>query len=80
MYGKITDFKETEDARYLIELKGLIRFKIQKEIQSNKKYREYEISFENYYDDLEGKKEDIRFADLELIFKDLKTLLKKEDL
>ena len=34
--GKITDFKETEDARYLIELKGLIRFKIQKENQSNK--------------------------------------------
>ena len=26
--GKITSFKETEDSRYLIELKGLIRFKI----------------------------------------------------
>ena len=24
--GKITSFKETEDGRYLIELKGLIRF------------------------------------------------------
>ena len=75
--GKITNFKETEDFRYLIELKGLIRFKIKNEIQSNKKYREYEISFENYYDDLEGKKEDIRFSDLELIFKDLRTLFEK---
>ena len=75
--GKIVDFKETEDSRYLIELKGLIRFKIQKEIQSNKRYREYEISFENYYDDLEGKKEDISFSDLELIFKDLKSLFEK---
>jgi Lon protease-like protein len=28
--GKITSFKETEDGRYLIELKGLIRFKILK--------------------------------------------------
>ena len=75
--GKITSFKETEDARYIIELKGLIRFKIMKEIKSNKKYRECEIDFENYYDDLENKKEDIKFSDLELIFKDLKSLFEK---
>jgi Lon protease-like protein len=37
--GKITSFKETDDGRYLIELKGIIRFKIIKEIQSNKPYR-----------------------------------------
>ena len=30
--GKITSFKETEDGRYIIELKGLIRFKVIKEI------------------------------------------------
>ena len=35
--GKITSFKETEDGRYLIELKGVIRFKIKKEIDSKKK-------------------------------------------
>ena len=75
--GKITSFKETEDSRFLIELKGLIRFKIINEINSNKKYRECEISFENYYEDLETKKEEIKFSDLELIFKDLKTLFEK---
>ena len=75
--GKITSFKETEDSRYLIELKGIIRFKIQKEIQSSKKYRECEINFENYFEDLENKKEDIKFSDLELIFKDLKSLFEK---
>jgi Lon protease-like protein len=32
--GKITSFKETDDGRYLIELKGLIRFQILKEINS----------------------------------------------
>ena len=32
--GKIISFKETEDGRYLIELKGLIRFKAIKEIKS----------------------------------------------
>ena len=75
--GKITNFKETVDAHYLIELKGIIRFQITNEIETNKKYRECEISFENYYDDLINKKEDIKFSDLELIFKDLKSLFKK---
>ena len=75
--GKIISFKETDDSRYIIELKGLIRFKIINEIKSNKKYRECEVNFGNYYEDLEGKKEDIKFSDLELIFKDLKSLFEK---
>ena len=75
--GKITSFKESEDSRFLIELKGLIRFKIVNEINSKKNYRECEINFENYYEDLETKKEEIKFSDLELIFKDLKTLFEK---
>ena len=75
--GKIINFKETKDERYLIELKGIIRFKIINEIQSNKKYRECEIDFKNYYNDLEITKEDIKFSDLELIFKDLKTLFER---
>ena len=75
--GKITSFRETEDGRYLIELKGVIRFKIVQEIQSNKKYREYEVDFNNFSADLDGKTEQIKFSDLELIFKDLKSLFEK---
>ena len=75
--GKITSFKETNDGRFLIELKGVIRFKIIKEIKSNKKYRECEVSYENFSDDLTDKKENLKFSDLELIFKDLKTLFEK---
>ena len=75
--GKITSFSETEDSRYIIELKGLIRFQIVNEIQSNKKYREYEVSFDNYFEDLEDKKEDLKFSDLKLIFRDLKSLFEK---
>ena len=52
-------------------------FEILKEIKSDKKYREYEIDFQNYYDDLDDKKENLKFSDLELIFKDLKTLFEK---
>ena len=76
--GKITSFKETEDGRYLIELKGLIRFKIIKEIESKNKYRTVEIDFKNYQQDLSDEKEDIKFSDLELIFKDLKSLFEKK--
>ena len=76
--GKITSFKETEDGRYMIELNGLIRFNIVKEIDSNNKYREYEVNFNNFHNDLEEKKEQIKFSDLELIFKDLKSLFEKK--
>ena len=75
--GKITSFRETEDKRFLIELKGIIRFEITKEITSNKKYRECEVSFKEYLDDLNEKKVNLKFSDLELIFKDLKSLFEK---
>mgnify|MGYP001486585337 FL=1 len=75
--GKITSFKETEDGRYLIELKGLIRFKIMKEVETAKKYREYEIDYSRFNHDLDDKKEQLKFSELELIFKDLKTLFEK---
>ena len=75
--GKIISFKETDDGRYLIDLKGVIRFQVIKEIKSNKKYRECEINFENYLQDLSEKKEELKFSDLELIFKDFKSLFEK---
>ena len=75
--GKITSFKETDDGRYLIDLKGLIRFKIFKEIKTDKKYRICEINFEEYIQDLSEKKENLKFTDLELIFRNLKSLFEK---
>ena len=75
--GKIISFKETDDGRYLIELKGLIRFETREEVTSEKKYREFNVNFENFFDDLNEGKENIKFSDLELIFKDLKSLFEK---
>ena len=37
--GKITSFRETEDGRYLIELKGILRFNKIKELNTENKYR-----------------------------------------
>jgi uncharacterized protein len=75
--GKITSFKETDDGRYLVDLKGIIRFKVVEEIKTEKKYRQCEINYENYFQDLSNEKEDLKFSDLELIFKDLKSLFEK---
>ena len=75
--GKITSFKETDDGRYLIDLKGIIRFKINKEIETNKKYREFDVVFDNYLHDLNDEKEELKFSDLKIIFKDLKNLFEK---
>ena len=76
--GKITRFRETEDGRYLIELKGKIRFQIINEISTDKKYRSVEVDYKNYLNDLSNDKEKLNFSDLELIFKDLKSLFEKK--
>ncbi len=76
--GKITTFQETEDGRYLIELKGIIRFQKIKEIETKNKYRILEVEFNKFNDDLNSKSEILKFSDLELIFKDLKSLFEKK--
>ena len=75
--GKITSFRETDDGRFLIELKGLIRFEKVNEILSDKKYRILEVNYQKFSNDLDEKKIDLKFSDLELIFKDLKSLFEK---
>ena len=76
--GKIISFKNNEDGRYLIELNGVTRFKIIKENKSDKPYRICEITYDNYKDDLNVPKKELKFSDLELIFKDLKSLFEKK--
>ena len=75
--GKITSFKDTESGNYLIELKGVIRFETTGEINTEEKYRSCEVDYSPYLNDLENNNEDLKFTDLELIFKDLKSLFEK---
>ena len=76
--GKITSFNETDDGKYLIVIKGLSRFRILKEINNNKTYRECKVSFDEFNIDMISNYNEIKFTDLELIFKNLKTLFKKK--
>ena len=72
--GKITSFNETEDGRYLIILSGICRYEIISEISSSKLYRECEVSFKNFSNDLLERKEQVKFSDLKQVFSDLKKL------
>ena len=76
--GKITSFNETDDGRYIIILTGISRFKITEEIKTEKLYRECNVNFNVFSNDLIKKNIDIKFSDLELIFKDLKNLFVKQ--
>ena len=76
--GKIISFTETNDGRYLIEIKGLIRFQKKNEVETKKPYRILEVNFNNFYDDLSPENPDLKFSDLKLIFKDLKSLFEKK--
>jgi len=75
--GKISNFEKV-DGRYLIDLNGITRFKIIKEIETDKTYRQCKVTFDDFSDDLQIEKKELKFSDLELIFKDLKTLFEKK--
>ena len=75
--GKITTFKDTESGNFLIELKGVIRFKTKGEIDTKKKYRSCQVDYSSYLSDLEINNEDLKLTDLQMILKDLKSLFEK---
>tara|TARA_B110000971_G_C19664789_1_gene344006 strand:- start:10 stop:489 length:480 start_codon:yes stop_codon:yes gene_type:complete len=55
--GKITENKRTKDGRILVNLIGITRFEIKSEINNDKSYREFEVSYDKYLEDLDPKKE-----------------------
>ena len=52
--GKISDYQKSQDGRILINLTGISRFKILKEISNNKLYREFQVSYESFEEDVEN--------------------------
>ena len=50
--GKISDYQETSDGRVLINLTGITRFEIKKEVDNKKRYREFEVDYKKFYKDI----------------------------
>ena len=49
--GRIIQFSETDDGRYLIVLRGLKRFSVGEEIETTTPYKKAKISFDKFKDD-----------------------------
>jgi uncharacterized protein len=50
--GKISDFQKSRDGRILVNLTGITRFEVLSEIQNEKMYREFKVSYKNFLEDL----------------------------
>ena len=59
--GRVTQFSETEDGRYMITLAGISRFRVSKEIESFAPYRKCEVTWNGFEQDLKGTETDAGF-------------------
>jgi len=50
--GKISDYQKSKDGRVLINLTGISRFKILKEVSNRKLYREFQVSYDGFSEDI----------------------------
>jgi Lon protease-like protein len=77
--GRITQLAETGDGRYLLQLTGVARFRIEEELAVSTAYRQCRVSFFPYLDDFVPRKgEDA--VDREALLKALSDFLKANDL
>jgi len=51
--GRITQFAETDDGRYLITLRGLVRFRVVEEFVTSDPYRRVRVDYTRHAQDLE---------------------------
>ena len=75
--GKISDLQKTKDGRILINLTGISRFKILKEITNKKLYREFQVDYESFVGDVENSHNEI---DAKELMEKAKTFFKRNGL
>ena len=70
--GKIDRHERTSDGRILINLNGLIRFKIDEEINNDKLYREFIVNYDDFKEDMKLKEYAVKNEILEKLIYNLK--------
>ena len=60
--GRVTQFSETEDGRYLITLTGVSRFRVMSEVDGFTPYRRCEVSWDGFAQDLASHEKDLDFS------------------
>ena len=77
--GKLTQFSETEDGRYMITLTGISRYRIDNEIEGFAPYRRFNVQWDGFEKDREAPEQDSKF-DRDIFFNLLKKFLEGEGL
>ncbi|MDC0418436.1 LON peptidase substrate-binding domain-containing protein [Pelagibacteraceae bacterium] len=79
--GKITDSQKVKDGRVLINLVGITRFEIKSEINNDKYYREFEVSYDKFKEDIgEKEKQFVREKEIGVLSEKIKNFFKKNGL
>ena len=78
--GKISDFHRSEDSRILINLTGVIRFEIVKEVTNKKLYREFEVKYDKFNSDIDKEKEFLSQEKINLLFNKTQNLFERKGL
>ena len=77
--GKLTQFSETEDGRYMITLTGISRYRLDSEIEGFAPYRRFNVQWTGFEKDWEIPEQDSKF-DRDSFFDLLKKFLEGEGL
>ena len=77
--GKVTSFSETDDKRFIINLSGIIRFKIKEELNTDKLYREFEVDYSDFFNDLDERKFKKNEYDVKNLIKKIKIFFSKKN-
>lgn len=75
--GKIISFNETSDKRFIISLSGISRFKINKELKTEKLYRMFNVDYSDFIDDFEFKKNNVVSFSKNILLKKVKIFFNK---
>jgi uncharacterized protein len=78
--GEIVDFKKNDDGRILINLNGLTRFEILKEVNNKKLYREFEVNYKKFDTDLNVFQDNIEKSQLDFFTDKVKQFFKKNQI
>ena len=77
--GRITQFAESGDGRYLIQLTGIARFRIREEVPVSTLYRQCRVSYQSFVDDFVARKGEAQ-VDRKALLRALTAFLKANDL
>jgi Lon protease-like protein len=77
--GRITQIAETGDGRYLLQLTGVVRFRIEEELRVSTPYRQCRVTYSPFIDDFTARKGEDE-VDRKSLLRALSDFLKANDL